>query len=74
MAKRRRRARGPRSTGGVPGTAREHWREDGTAKSRFASEDDANRASLQLRLEEGADLDPYQCSFCHGWHLGGRRE
>jgi hypothetical protein len=52
---------------------REHWREDGTAKSRFADADEANRASLRLRLEEGFDLDPYSCSFCHGWHLGSRR-
>ncbi len=72
-AKRRKRTGGPRPAGGVPGTAREHWREDGTAKSRFADADGANRASLRLRLEEGADLDPYPCSYCHGWHLGSRR-
>ena len=73
MAKRRRRPREPRGAGDVTGNAREHWRADGTAKSRFADADEANRASLQLRLEEGADLDPYECSFCHGWHLGSRR-
>ena len=54
----------PASTGGPTGTA----------KTRFADEDEANRSSLRLRLETGADLDPYRCSFCGGWHLGGRRE
>jgi hypothetical protein len=73
VAKRRRSARTSRPADRVPGSAREHWREDGTPKSRFADEDDANRASLRLRLEEGADLDPYRCSFCHGWHLGSRQ-
>jgi len=52
--------------------AREHWRADGRPKHRFASEDEANRSSLQLRLEQGADLDPYRCAFCGGWHLGNR--
>ncbi len=73
MAKRRRRARRPRAAGEASGSAREHWREDGTAKSRFADADEANRATLRLRLEEGVDLDPYPCSFCDGWHLGNRR-
>ena len=54
------------------GTGREHWRADGLAKTRFATPDEANRSSLQARLERGADLDPYQCTFCHGWHLGNR--
>jgi hypothetical protein len=26
-----------------------------------------------MRLEEGADLHPYLCSYCQGWHLGTRR-
>ena len=30
--------------------------------------------ALQARLERGADLDPYQCTYCSGWHLGNRRE
>jgi hypothetical protein len=29
---------------------------------------------MQLRMEEGVDLDPYQCTYCSGWHLGNRRE
>lgn len=62
----------PRGTGPGGGAGREHWRSDGQPKSRFASQDQANRASLQLRLEEGADLDPYRCSLCNGWHLGNR--
>jgi hypothetical protein len=53
-------------------TGREHWRADGVPKTRFATREEANRSSLQARLERGADLDPYQCGFCGGWHLGNR--
>jgi hypothetical protein len=75
MAKARRggkRSRG-RPTETTGGSGREHWRADGAPKARFAGQDEANRSALQLRLEAGADLDPYQCGFCHGWHLGNRR-
>ncbi len=61
----------PSSSGG---TGREHWRADGQPKTRFSTQDEANRSSLQARLERGADLDPYQCGFCGGWHLGNRPE
>ena len=74
MAKARRgRKRSPSHRGAVPGgSAREHWRSDGRPKTRFESQDEANRSSLQLRLEQGADLDPYRCGLCGGWHLGNR--
>jgi hypothetical protein len=74
MAKARRGGkRSRRTTGATPVTSgREHWRADGQPKTRFPSQDDANRSSLRLRLEQGADLDPYQCGFCGGWHLGNR--
>ncbi len=48
-----------------------HWRADGTAKTRFAAEGDANRAALAARLEHGSDLVAYHCELCGGWHLGG---
>ena len=47
-----------------------HWRADGTAKARFSSQADAERAALQSRLEHQVDLITYQCEFCSGWHLG----
>jgi len=47
-----------------------HWRADGTAKARYPSEDDANRAAFSIRLEHGTDLAAYRCEFCSGWHLG----
>ena len=47
-----------------------HWRADGEAKVRFASEQEANRAAFGYRLEHGSDLAAYQCTFCGGWHLG----
>ena len=80
MAKARRggkRTRPPRPSGDPSasppgGTGREHWRADGQPKTRFATQGDANRSSLQARLQRGADLDPYRCGFCGGWHLGNR--
>lgn len=75
MAKARRGRRRPLpSTGPHDGERREHWRSDGQPKTRFATQADANRASLRLRLEEGADLDPYECGYCGGWHLGTRKQ
>lgn len=47
-----------------------HWRTDGQAKVRYATESDANRAALGYRLEHGTDLMPYRCEICGGWHLG----
>jgi hypothetical protein len=75
MAKARRGGKRARPTGGGGGGGgREHWRSDGQPKVRFDSPEEANRSSLQARLERGADLDPYRCSLCSGWHLGNRRE
>lgn len=73
MAKARRGRKLPKRTADsdLP-SGREHWRADGRPKTRFPSEGDANRSSLRLRLEAGADLDPYRCGFCGGWHLGNR--
>lgn len=61
-----------RDDAGAP-PVREHWRADGTAKTAYASQADANRFSFQLRLEEGVELDPYQCRTCNAWHLGNPR-
>ncbi len=72
-ARRGRRRSRPAGDGDRAPSGREHWRADGTAKTRFATPSEANRESLRLRLEEGADLDPYRCGFCGGWHLGNRR-
>jgi hypothetical protein len=47
-----------------------HWRADGQPKVRYASEADANRAAFGYRLDHGAELLPYKCEFCGGWHLG----
>jgi hypothetical protein len=62
--------RDPSGGGGV----REHWRADGMAKTRYASAAEANRYALQVRLEDGAQLDPYVCGICGAWHLGNRRD
>lgn len=73
MAKARRgRTRRGSPDGQPAGVGREHWRADGQPKTRFPSQDEANRSALRLRLEAGADLDPYRCGFCGGWHLGNR--
>jgi hypothetical protein len=49
-----------------------HLRADGSAKTRFPSRDDAERAALQARLEHGTELGSYECEMCGGWHLGSR--
>lgn len=72
-ARRRRRTRPPR-TAAVRIPLRAHWRADGLPKTSFTTQEDANRASLRLRLEEGADLHPYRCELCHDWHLGNSRD
>ncbi len=69
-ARRRRPSPGPSAPGGDLG--REHWRADGQEKTRFPTADEANRSALRLRLESGADLHPYPCTWCGGWHLGNR--
>jgi hypothetical protein len=73
-ARRGRKRPGSRVSEGPGGTGREHWRADGLPKTRFPSQDEANRSALHHRLEDGADLDPYRCQFCRGWHLGNRSD
>ncbi len=51
-----------------------HFRADGTAKTRFETRDDAERAALQARLDHGSDMASYSCDMCGGWHLGGSDE
>jgi hypothetical protein len=70
MASRRHRRRQ-----GQPSRARlPHWRADGQSKTRFPSEQDANRAAFGYRLDHGADLAVYECEICGGWHLGNNPE
>ena len=60
---------------GSPGRPRlAHWKVDGTAKTRFPSEDEANRAAFAARLDHGVDLSVYRCEFCEGWHLGNQSD
>jgi hypothetical protein len=47
-----------------------HYRADGQPKTRFGSEQDANRAAFSYRLDHGVDLAAYACDTCGGWHLG----
>jgi hypothetical protein len=51
-----------------------HYRADGKPKTRFASEQDANRAAFSNRLDHGVDLAVYACDICGGWHLGNSPE
>lgn len=58
-----------------PGRPRlSHWRDDGTPKTRYRTQVEADKAAFTFRLERGADLASYQCEFCNGWHLGAQRE
>ena len=65
----RRRGR-PRRPAPARPVTRAHWRADGAPKTRFASEDQANRAAFSARLDHGVDLGVYRCEVCGGWHLG----
>jgi hypothetical protein len=66
MASRRRlRRQGASRQGRLP-----HWRADGQPKTRYGSEQDANRAAFGYRLDHGVDLVAYVCEICGGWHLG----
>lgn len=49
-----------------------HWRADGQAKVRFATEGEALRAADDRARESGVDLGVYRCDFCGGWHMGKR--
>jgi len=71
---RRGRRRQRRPSDPEAGGQREHWRADGAPKVAYPSADEANRATLQARLEHGVDLDPYRCGICSNWHLANRRE
>lgn len=51
-----------------------HFRADGAPKTRFARQEDAERAALQARLEHGTNLHSYRCEMCGGWHLGSRED
>jgi hypothetical protein len=64
------RKRRARKDDGIHRVRLSHWRADGQPKARYSSEQDANRATLQYRLDHGVDLGAYTCEFCGGWHLG----
>jgi hypothetical protein len=51
-----------------------HFRADGTPKTRFSSQADAERAALQARLDHGTTVGSYACEMCGGWHLGTRED
>jgi hypothetical protein len=51
-----------------------HWRADGQPKTRYRSEEEANRAAFGYRLDHGVDLGAYACEICGGWHLGNNPE
>ena len=64
------RRRGPRREERPRRPRLDHFRADGSAKTRFGSQDEAERAALQARLDHGTDLGSYRCEMCGGWHLG----
>lgn len=49
---------------------RAHWRRDGTAKTRFTTSTEAERAAVDARIHHGSHLVSYRCELCGGWHLG----
>jgi hypothetical protein len=49
-----------------------HWRADGSPKTAYRSQNEALGAADERRQESGAELNVYQCDFCHAWHMGSR--
>jgi hypothetical protein len=47
-----------------------HWKTDGSAKVRFSDRAAALSIANQRAMEDGIQLNVYQCDFCTGWHLG----
>jgi hypothetical protein len=52
--------------------ASSHWRADGVAKVRFATERDVQVVAADRSAESGVTLGVYRCDFCAGWHMGRR--
>jgi hypothetical protein len=38
----------------------------------YKSEKTAKLACLEMAKKGSADLEPYQCDLCGGWHIGHR--
>ena len=47
-----------------------HWKADGSAKRRFATEREAADGAQLQWVEHGIELNVYRCDFCQGWHMG----
>lgn len=41
-----------------------------TGKKQYADEHDAHQARKSLRKRKGPRTRPYQCVYCHMWHIG----
>lgn len=44
-------------------------------KGKFPTQQQAAERAKRMRQRKGADRPAtvYQCFFCHGWHIGGKR-
>ena len=44
-------------------------------KGRFPTQQQAAERAKRMRQRKGSDRPAtvYQCFFCHGWHIGGKR-
>ena len=49
-----------------------HWRADGAPKTAYRSQAEALSVADERRQDSGAELNVYQCGFCHAWHMGSR--
>jgi hypothetical protein len=49
-----------------------HWRRDGRPKVRYRTQAEAASVAEERSRESGTELGVYRCTFCGGWHMGGR--
>ena len=62
--------RRPRPTTRPLGRVASHFTREGTAKSAYRTEREAQSAAQLAWTLNGTELNAYRCDFCHQWHVG----
>jgi len=68
MKKRRRVTPTTRPVGRVPS----HFTREGTPKTSYRTQGEAQGAAQLAWTLNGVDLNSYRCDYCHQWHIGKR--
>jgi hypothetical protein len=49
-----------------------HFTREGTPKSAYRTEREAQSATQLAWTLDGTELNSYRCDYCHQWHIGKR--